>query len=235
MDRPDAVATDDPVAGRGATFYPEAFPHPIAPEYPSAADLARLVLSGRRHRTAAGAAVPAPPRRGRARYAGSASHDPSVSARPTTLMPSSPSKLRVFGGQAWSRESVAGRARLSSTGNRSILVADELGDIVGYVVLMVIAGTADLTRIAVQPDHRRNGLGRELVDEALNEAVSRGCDQVMLEVAADNVAAVNLYLDKRLSRGCAPRSLLRRRRRCDRDEEAAAGVSADSEGMHRDG
>lgn len=101
----------------------------------------------------------------------------------------------IFGGQAWSRDTVAAElAQLE--GNRSIIVADVMGDAVGYVVLLVIAGTADLTRIAVEPDHRRNGLGRELVEEALNEAVSRGCDQVMLEVSADNAAAVNLYLDK---------------------------------------
>lgn len=46
VDQPALVATDEPVAGRGATMYPEAFPNAIAPEYPSAADLARLVLSG---------------------------------------------------------------------------------------------------------------------------------------------------------------------------------------------
>lgn len=46
VDRPDVVATEEPVAGRGATLYPDAFPHAIAPEYPSASHLARLVLSG---------------------------------------------------------------------------------------------------------------------------------------------------------------------------------------------
>lgn len=46
VDRPEVVATFLPVAGRGATLYPEAFPHQISPEYPRAADLARLVLAG---------------------------------------------------------------------------------------------------------------------------------------------------------------------------------------------
>ena len=46
VDRPGDVATGEPVAGRGATLYPDAFPNPIAPEYPNAADLARLVLAG---------------------------------------------------------------------------------------------------------------------------------------------------------------------------------------------
>lgn len=47
VDRPDEVAFEGPVAGRGARLYPDAFPHPIDPENPSAADLARLVATER--------------------------------------------------------------------------------------------------------------------------------------------------------------------------------------------
>jgi tRNA threonylcarbamoyladenosine biosynthesis protein TsaB len=43
VDRPADVAFDGPVAGRGAVLYPDAFPNPIPPENPSAADLARIV------------------------------------------------------------------------------------------------------------------------------------------------------------------------------------------------
>jgi len=46
VDKPADVAFEGPVAGHGASMYPDAFPRPIAPEYPSAGDLARLVLSG---------------------------------------------------------------------------------------------------------------------------------------------------------------------------------------------
>lgn len=117
------------------------------------------------------------------------------SARPADLDALAALECRAFGEQAWSRASVDDElAQLSAS--RSILVAEELGAVVGYVVLMVIGGSADLTRIAVEPSHRRNGLGRELVDEALSEAAGRGCDQVMLEVAADNDAAVRLYVDR---------------------------------------
>ncbi|MBA2697506.1 MAG: tRNA (adenosine(37)-N6)-threonylcarbamoyltransferase complex dimerization subunit type 1 TsaB [Nocardioidaceae bacterium] len=42
--KPDMVATRCPVAGRGASLYPEAFPHAIDPEHPDAAHLARLVV-----------------------------------------------------------------------------------------------------------------------------------------------------------------------------------------------
>ncbi|HEY8454322.1 MAG TPA: tRNA (adenosine(37)-N6)-threonylcarbamoyltransferase complex dimerization subunit type 1 TsaB [Actinopolymorphaceae bacterium] len=47
VDRPDTIATDAPVVGRGARLYPSAFPRAVDPEYPSAADLAFLV-AGRR-------------------------------------------------------------------------------------------------------------------------------------------------------------------------------------------
>jgi len=40
VERPAAVATRQPVAGRGAMLYPDAFPNPIGPEYPDAAILA---------------------------------------------------------------------------------------------------------------------------------------------------------------------------------------------------
>lgn len=45
VDRPAAVATRQPVAGRGARLYPDAFPNPIGPEYPDAAILARVAAA----------------------------------------------------------------------------------------------------------------------------------------------------------------------------------------------
>lgn len=44
---PASIATDLPVAGRGAVLYPEAFPFAVPPEYPSAAELARAVAESR--------------------------------------------------------------------------------------------------------------------------------------------------------------------------------------------
>lgn len=43
---PAAVATALPVAGNGASLYPDHFPRAVAPRLPSAASLARLVTSG---------------------------------------------------------------------------------------------------------------------------------------------------------------------------------------------
>ncbi|MET9018700.1 tRNA (adenosine(37)-N6)-threonylcarbamoyltransferase complex dimerization subunit type 1 TsaB [Actinopolymorpha sp. NPDC004070] len=46
VDRPDVLATADPVVGRGATLYPAAFPTAAGPMDPDAAVLAELVVSG---------------------------------------------------------------------------------------------------------------------------------------------------------------------------------------------
>ena len=45
--RPADVATDRPVVGRGATLYPDAFPHALDPEHPSAVVLCDVVIRER--------------------------------------------------------------------------------------------------------------------------------------------------------------------------------------------
>jgi tRNA threonylcarbamoyl adenosine modification protein YeaZ len=47
VDKPDAVATDLPVAGEGGLLYPEAFTRPVGPVLPSAGWLARAVVEER--------------------------------------------------------------------------------------------------------------------------------------------------------------------------------------------
>ncbi len=52
---------------------------------------------------------------------------------------------------------------------------------------------ADIQTIAVAPEARRSGLGRNLMRALMNEAVKRGATTVFLEVRADNPAAQQLY------------------------------------------
>jgi ribosomal-protein-alanine N-acetyltransferase len=47
--------------------------------------------------------------------------------------------------------------------------------------------------LAVRRDAQRYGLGRALLRDLLAEAARRGARNVLLEVAADNVAAQKLY------------------------------------------
>ena len=47
VDKPAALATEDPVVGEGAALYPEAFPRRTGPAAPSAGWLARVVTDRR--------------------------------------------------------------------------------------------------------------------------------------------------------------------------------------------
>jgi tRNA threonylcarbamoyladenosine biosynthesis protein TsaB len=47
VDRPAEVSTELPVVGRGALLFPDAFPRPAGPEYPSAGVLAAVVTEER--------------------------------------------------------------------------------------------------------------------------------------------------------------------------------------------
>jgi tRNA threonylcarbamoyl adenosine modification protein YeaZ len=47
VDKPSALATDQPVVGEGGALYPEAFPHRTGPAAPSAGWLARVVAEER--------------------------------------------------------------------------------------------------------------------------------------------------------------------------------------------
>lgn len=65
--------------------------------------------------------------------------------------------------------------------------------IAGYASLLAVAATADVQRIAVRPDRRREGIGRALLDALLAQARIRGCAEALLEVRHDNAAALAMY------------------------------------------
>ena len=93
-------------------------------------------------------------------------------------------ELELFGGDAWSEQTVA-----ETLAARTVLVAEEAG-LLGYVVLAQAGDVVDLERIAVRPDRQRAGIASALLDAALREVAP---DRVLLEVRADNEAAVAFY------------------------------------------
>lgn len=63
----------------------------------------------------------------------------------------------------------------------------------GFILMREVAGEAEVLTLAVAPAARRQGLGRALLAAALVECARRGVQSVFLEVAADNLAALDLY------------------------------------------
>ncbi len=96
----------------------------------------------------------------------------------------------LFGPDAWS----SGSVRQELLGPRRVavvaVVACDRELVVGYAVTASVGDVVDLERVAVHPGHRRQGLARRLLAAALERA---GGDRVLLEVRADNEAALALY------------------------------------------
>ena len=63
----------------------------------------------------------------------------------------------------------------------------------GFVMARIAAGEAEILTLAVEPHARRQGLGRALLQAAINQARADGATTMFLEVGADNPAARALY------------------------------------------
>jgi ribosomal-protein-alanine N-acetyltransferase len=73
------------------------------------------------------------------------------------------------------------------------LVAETEGAITGYAVASYAGDIAELQRIGVAGDHRRQGLASALLDEVVAHAPSTGADRMLIEVRADNRGALAFY------------------------------------------
>lgn len=73
-----------------------------------------------------------------------------------------------------------------------ILCAECDGKIVGYINISVVAGEANINRIAVSTDYRRHGIAQGLISEAEKQLGERA-EVFLLEVRESNSAAIKLY------------------------------------------
>ncbi len=65
--------------------------------------------------------------------------------------------------------------------------------ILGYANLRILAGEAEIQRIAVHPDYRGLGIGRKLMDTMVTYATESRAGVIRLEVRESNTAARSLY------------------------------------------
>jgi ribosomal protein S18 acetylase RimI-like enzyme len=83
----------------------------------------------------------------------------------------------------------------------AVLAAEDGGNVIGYAYAavegydwMALRGPAGVLHdLIVDPDHRRRGVGRLLLDAALAELKSRGAPRVVLSTAERNDAAQRFF------------------------------------------
>lgn len=94
-------------------------------------------------------------------------------------------------GEAWTRSQVAGILPMAGV---SLVLAQSAADggCAGFSLARAVADEAELLLIAVLPEQRRRGVGRNLLHNFVNEARERGLRRVHLEVRHGN-AATALY------------------------------------------
>ena len=90
----------------------------------------------------------------------------------------------------WSERSVASEL----TNPLSLwLVAEENGEVAGYIGSQTVCGETDMMNVAVHPDHRRKGIAEGLINELVARLKSMESKSLTLEVRASNLPAISLY------------------------------------------
>ena len=88
----------------------------------------------------------------------------------------------------WERE-------LSDPDRICIGIAGEAGALLAVASGWIVVDELQITVLAVEPEHRRCGLGRTVLKRLLEEATDAGARRAILDVAEDNHAARALYGD----------------------------------------
>lgn len=90
----------------------------------------------------------------------------------------------------WSVRSIS--SELSNPLSLWIVAVD--GDcVVGYVGSQTVLDGADMMNLAVLPQYRKQGVGRTLVNQLVDQLQKRGAISLALEVRQSNTPAISLY------------------------------------------
>lgn len=103
------------------------------------------------------------------------------------------SELDSFPGDAWTAAYVEAVV-LGQLPTIRLLVLEYDGTIAGHAIISVLFEDAELQRIAVSPQYRRLGLGRELLLAVVAMSKAEGAERILLEVREENHGAIELYL-----------------------------------------
>jgi ribosomal protein S18 acetylase RimI-like enzyme len=77
----------------------------------------------------------------------------------------------------------------------SVAAVDDAGKIVGTGLLGIRGKQGWIGGMGVVPEHRRQGIGRQMMEYLIQQAREHGLEEVKLEVIEENVGAHKLYRD----------------------------------------
>ena len=92
--------------------------------------------------------------------------------------------------QAWDVEAFQ---KLLSNPACAVFMAQEAEQPIAMVLLQIVGEEAEIITFGVMPEVRREGIGSGLLWFAEKALGKEGCRKILLEVSADNKAAVTLY------------------------------------------
>ena len=75
----------------------------------------------------------------------------------------------------------------------NLLVFEENQAIIGYIDWWITYEQAQLANIAVHPVSWKQGIGQQLLNEALQNAIEEECENMTLEVRISNERAIQFY------------------------------------------
>lgn len=90
----------------------------------------------------------------------------------------------------WTRQGFVDTLQME---NVCFLIAVEETQVLGYCGMYMAADEGEITNVAVDSNHRKNGIGRRLVEELLKNASEYGIKTYILEVRKSNIEAIQLY------------------------------------------
>ena len=80
------------------------------------------------------------------------------------------------------------------------IVAEVDGEIIGFGGFWQVIDEAHITNMAVMADYRQTGVGQNIMNAMLAQALAKGCVAMTLEVRGDNQPAINFYLKNQFTR-----------------------------------
>ena len=114
----------------------------------------------------------------------------NTSEREQTLQSVAKIETMVQPQDAWGYQTII---ELLAQDSIDLLVVYQSDKVVGYCLYQVIFEQAEILRIGTHPDYQRQGVASQLFEKLNVELRSNQVESLLLEVRADNFAAIALY------------------------------------------